>query len=182
MYGKMKANMAVGADVISSRRLIAALSHKGNFFGQVYRQGCLSSTIPGHNDITTEGKNHLLDVVFSGGTAVTTWYIGLIDNLSFSSLLAGDTLASHTGWSELIPGTDYTGNRQAWVEAAAASGSKASSSDSTFPILTTKTIYGILIASAATGTSGTLMATGAFDATIGVQNGDSFKVSYTISY
>jgi hypothetical protein len=39
-----------------------------------------------------------------------------------------------------------------------------------------------MIASAATGTTGTLMATGAFESTINVQNGDSLKVAYTISY
>jgi hypothetical protein len=182
MFDNLLSDMIIGADVISKRRRSNTLRHKGNFYGQLIRGGQIILEINGHNDITTVGKNHLLDVVFSGGTAVTTWYIGLINNDGFSALLAADTLASHTGWSELIPGTDYTGNRQAWVEGAAASGSKTSTSDATFPILTTKTIYGIMLASAASGTSGTLMATGAFDATINVQNGDSFKVGYTITY
>lgn len=182
MFDNLMSDMVVGADVISRRRRQSVLKPKGTFYGQLIRDGKIILEINGHNDITTVGKNHLLDVVFSGGTAVATWYIGLIDNLGYAQLLAADTLANHTGWSELVPGTDYTGNRQAWVEGAAASGSKTSTSDATFPILTTKTIYGILLASAASGTSGTLMATGAFDATINVQNGDSFKVGYTITY
>lgn len=182
MFDKLRSKMRVDAQITRRRHPFAALKPKGVFHAKLYRHGNLVFDVFGKNDITTEGKNHLLDVVFSGGSAVTTWYIGLIDNEDFSSLLAADTLASHTGWDELIPGTDYTGNRQAWVEGAASAGSKTSTSDSTFPCLTTKTVYGILIASAASGTSGTLMATGAFDTAINVQNGDSLKVAYTITY
>lgn len=182
MFNNVRQDIHVGADIVRHRRQQIVLKPEGSFFAKLYRAGKLIQEFSGHNDITTEGKNHLLDVVFSSGSAVATWYIGLIDNALFSALLAADTLATHTGWSELIPGTDYTGNRQAWVEGAASGGSKTSTSDSTFPILTTKTVYGIMLASAATGTSGTLMATGGFETVINVQNGDSLKVSYTISY
>jgi hypothetical protein len=158
------------------------LKHRGIFRARLYRKGRWVDTIFGHNDITTEGKNHLLDVVFHGSSAVTTWYIGLVDYALFASFLVTDTLASHSGWTELTPGTDYTGDRLAWVEAAASSGSITSSASTSFPILTTNTVYGILIASVASGTSGVLMATGAFDATIDVVNGDDLKVDYTVSY
>lgn len=162
--------------------MLQSIRHRGHFRARLFRKGQWVDTIFGHNDITTEGKNHLLDVVFHADTPTTTWYIGLVDNDSFASFLATDTLASHSGWTELTPGTDYTGNRLAWVEAAASSGSITSSSSTTFPILTTNTVYGILISSVATGTSGILMATGAFDATIDVVNGDDLKVDYTVSY
>lgn len=161
---------------------VVRLRPKGKFIARRIRPGCPDLVVKGFNDITTEGKNHLLDVVFHGSSQSSTWYIGLIDNDNFSSLLDADTLANHTGWDELVPGTDYTGNRQAWVEGAASSGSMTSSSDSTFPMLTTSTAYGILVCDVASGTSGVLMATGAFSDTIDLVNGDSLKVSYTITY
>lgn len=161
------------------------LNHIGKFTAHLWRNGKLYQKCVGFNGITTEGKNHLLDVVFGNATPVTQvnpWYIGLVDNSGFSAFLDADTLPSHTGWSELVPSTDYTGNRQTWVDANASAGSKTSSSSATFPILTTKTVKGILLAAVATGTAGVLMATGAFDATIDVINGDSLKVDYTIEY
>ena len=182
MFDNLKADMYVGASVTQWHKRQGKLLHKGRFAGRVYRNNQLIQEVLGKNDITTEGKNHLLDVVYDGETANTHWYIGLIDNASFAALLATDTLASHTGWTELIPGTAYTGNRQEWVKLAASAGSMVTDTDATFPMLQTKTAYGILVASVATGTSGVLMATGAFDATIALQNGDSFKISYTITY
>lgn len=154
----------------------------GLFTARQYRDSKLIRVIEGHNGFTTEGQNHLLDVVFGNSSPVTQvdpWYIGLINNSPAPTLVAGDTLASHSGWSET---TDYTGNRQAWVDANASSGSKASSSVATFPMTGTVTVYGIFICSVATGTSGTLWSTGAFDSTISLINGDDLKVSYTLGF
>lgn len=138
----------------------------------------------GHNLVTTEGKNHILDVTFGNATPVTQvdpWYISLIDGATTPTILEADTLASHSGWTELAPGTDWTGNRLAWDDADAASGAKTASATTDFPILTTKTVAGILIASVATGTAGVLWAAGLFAANIPVVNGDTLKVTYNIS-
>lgn len=153
---------------------------RGRFVADLVRNGKVIGTFKGHNDVTTAGKNHILETQFSGGTPVTTWYIGLINDDPTPVLLAADTLASHTGWAELTPGTDYTGNRLAWVEASASAGSKGTTSATAFPMLTTKTVHGILISSVASGTSGTLWATGAFDSPIDVINGDTLNVSYVV--
>lgn len=182
MFDKIRAKAKFAASLTRAGRQVSRLQPIGTINARLFRNGRLIQEVFGYNGVTTVGKNHLLDVVFSSGSANATWYIGLIDNDSFSALLDADTLASHSGWSELIPGTDYTGNRLEWTEGSASGGSKTSSSDTTFPMLTTKTVYGILISSAASGTSGVLMATGAFDSTIDVINGDSLKVSYTITY
>lgn len=142
-----------------------------------------------HNLITTAGKNHALDVVFGNASPVAQvdpWYFGLINNTPSPVLLAADTLASHTGWAELEPGTDYTGNRQEWDDADAASGAKATTSVATFPILTSKTVYGAFLASVASGTSGILMSEGAFTVSdvavpLPVVNGQDLKVSVSFS-
>lgn len=159
----------------------------GHFHLEQWRDGKLIATRDVHNDVTTQGMNYLLDCGFGGNSIsqLANWYIGLINNSPTPTLLAADTLASHTGWVELVPGTDYTGDRQAWTIGAAASGVKVSSSVTSFSILTTKTVYGILMASAATGTSGTLWSTAQFvdgsnnPAPMAFVNGDTLKVSYS---
>lgn len=136
--------------------------------------------VHGFNDVTVVGKNHLLDVVFGNTSPVTQvdpWYIGLINDTPTPVLDEDDTLSSHTGWDEL---TDYTGNRQAWVDANAASKIKGTTTVSTFPITATVTVNGIFIASVASGTSGILWATGSFDEVVDAINGDDLKVSYGV--
>jgi predicted RecA/RadA family phage recombinase len=152
----------------------------GYFKAEVIRDGEVVDTREGHNTVTTEGQNSILDVMFHSATQITAWFIGLINNTPSPTLLSADTLAAHTGWAELVPGTDYTGNRLAWNVAAASAGSNTSSSVTTFPILTTQTVFGILVASVASGTSGKLWATGAFDTPIPVVNGDQLKITYQV--
>ena len=60
------------------------------------------------NLVTNAGLNHLLDVALSGASQITSWYVGLTDGTPTPA--AADTLASHSGWTEV---TDYTGNRKA---------------------------------------------------------------------
>jgi hypothetical protein len=133
------------------------------------------------NGIVDVGLNHILDTEFNGGTPITTWYIGLIDNASFSALAAADTMASHAGW---IENNDYTqSNRVTWTSGAAASRSITNAVTCDFSMNATKTIKGIFITSNNTkgGTSGTLWSTAAFGSTVSVNNGDTLKVTYTLS-
>ena len=92
---------------------------------------------------------------------------------------AGDTLASHASWSEF---TDYTGDRQAWVEGGVSSQSiDNSSSPAAFPITGSGTVAGAFMTNASTGTSGILFAVVNFSASRSVSNGDTINVTYTIS-
>lgn len=129
------------------------------------------------NGTTIEGKNHLLDVYFGGTTPVTTWYIGLIDNAGFSSLAEADTLASHAGWTEL---TQYTGDRKEWVDAAAASKVKGTTTDASFTFSADKTTYGSFLCGASTGTSAKLFNTSAFSSPQVIGNGSILDVSYSV--
>jgi len=136
--------------------------------------------VNGFNDVTVVGKNHLLDVTFGNSSPVTqiaTWYIGLVNNSPTPVFVEGDTLSSHSGWTEFA---GYTGNRQAWVDANAASKIKSSSSASEFAITSDAAVNGIFIASAASGTSGILWASGSFDETVDVIIGDTLRVTYGI--
>jgi hypothetical protein len=145
------------------------------------RDGEVLSKEDFHNAVTTEGKNQLLDIMFRAQTQLTAWALGLIDNSGFSALAAGDTMASHTGWTEF---TNYSqANRVAWTQSAAAAGSITNTTAATIDITGTGTLYGVFIASNNTisGTTGKLWATAAFNTTKPVVNGDQIKLTYTVS-
>jgi hypothetical protein len=137
------------------------------------------------NGITTEGLNHVLDASFHNQAATATWYIGLIDATSgYTGLAAGDTAAQingTNGWDEL---TSYTeANRVEWNEDAAAAGSITNSSTSDFSINATVSIKGIFVVSTNTksGTTGVLWSTAAFASDVAAVNGDTLKITYTVS-
>jgi len=105
-------------------RIIGTIEYMHGRNGQILRRG------RSHNGITTAGFNYMLDCMFGAAVPVSQldpWYIGLINNTPSPTLLATDTLVSHSGWVELVPGTAYTGNRQTWADADAALSAKSSS-------------------------------------------------------
>ena len=134
------------------------------------------------NGIVDVGLNHILDTEFGGGSQVSTWYIALIDNSGFSALDAGDTLSSHSGWSEF---TNYTeANRVTWDDDAAAARSKTNSNTANFSVNATGNVYGIFVSSnnvKSTGNTGTLWSTAAFSSVVATSNGDTLKVTSTVS-
>ena len=134
------------------------------------------------NGIVDEGLNKLLDVMFHGVAAIGTWYIGLVNNSGFSAFSDADTLSSHAGWTEF---TSYTeANRVTWAEDAAASRSISNSTTADFSINATGNVKGIFVSSnnvKSTGTTGTLWSTAAFSSVVATANGDTLKVTYTVS-
>jgi hypothetical protein len=127
------------------------------------------------NLVTTEGKNSILDVYFDAATQITTWYLGLKGT---GSAAAGDTLASHAGWSEVTP---YSGNRPSITFGEPSSGSLAASSAVSYSITGSATVAGAFIASANSGTTGTLYSAGDFSGSRSVVNGDTLNVTPTVS-
>lgn len=127
------------------------------------------------NLITTEGLNHILDTQFHAGTAVTTWYIGL---KGAGTPAAGDTLASHSTWTEVA---DYAGTRKEWTEGAAASGSMTNASSVDFAVNGTATVAGAFLASPTSGTTGTLYGVVDFASSRSVISGDTLQVTVTVT-
>jgi len=143
-----------------------------------------------HNLVVNEGLQDMNSKYFKGSGYTAGWYLGLVQGPgSGTTYAAADTLASHAGWTELVPGTAYTGNRIAVTFNAAsptlADPSVVSNSvaPSAFPMLVNGTVVaGAFLTTAATGTSGVLFSAGDFtggDKT--VDNGDTLNVTYTFS-
>jgi hypothetical protein len=145
------------------------------------------------NVVTTVGKNLALDTYLAGSAyTVTGPYMGLISNVSWSAVAAGDTMASHAGWTEAgnANAPTYTAPRKTAAWNAASGGSKALSAALSFSITSGSNViikgcfivYGAGAVSTIDNTSGTLYSAGTFsggDKT--VSNGDTINVSYSTS-
>ena len=133
------------------------------------------------NLVTTEGLNALLNNSFNAAAGSVAWYVGLVTGPgSGTTFAAGDTLASHGGWTEANP---YSGNRPAWTKNGAASGGAMSNSSSkaSFAITGSATIAGAFLASVNTGTTGILYGEGDFSADRSVINGDTLNVQVDLN-
>lgn len=133
-----------------------------------------------HNGITVGGKNDLFEQAFRAGTQRATWYFGLIDNATPTTNDTTDTMGSHT-WTENVAYSEST--RPQWSPGAASGASITNSSSVTFTVNATGTLYGMFVTTVNTkgGTTGVLWSTAAFNTAKSVSNGDSVKLTYTLS-
>ncbi len=163
------------------------LNLKGKFVCELIRLDGTKELIDIENAVTNEGKNLLFNVMFHSTTAITTWYIGLINgDGSFSTTAVTDTMSSHAGWAEfgLSSGTGYSqSTRVSWGPDAAASQAISNTTAATFDIITSGTLRGVFISTNSTkgGTTGTLWSSALFTSSLSVSNGDQIKITYTVS-
>lgn len=141
-----------------------------------------------HNLVTTVGRNFVLDTVFRGSSYSASFFFGLISSVSYTALAAGDTMASHSGWTEAGPtnAPNYSQSTRpaATFANAASAGSITNSAVSAFSITATGTVKGAFLTTNSTkdGTTGTLVNEGLFtQGDRSVVNGDTINVSGTWS-
>ena len=127
-----------------------------------------------HNTVVNVGKDDLIDKYFKGSSYTAAWFLGL---KGAGSIAAGDTLASHAGWSEVTP---YSGNRPAITFGTTSSQSNTASAVS-ISCNASATVAGAFIASVNTGTSGILYSASNFSASRTVADGDTLQVTPTVS-
>lgn len=132
------------------------------------------------NLVTIEGLNDSLDKHLKGSNYSAEWYLGLTGaNPVFA---AGDTMASHAGWTEVTAYSEST--RPALVFGSVAAGSvDNSASKASYTVNADNTqIGGAFIVSNNTkgGTSGILYGGGAFaGGNKTLSNGDTLNVTIT---
>lgn len=141
-----------------------------------------------HNLVVNQGLQDMNSKYFQGSGYTAAWYLGLVQGPgSGTTYAAANTLASHAGWTELVPGTAYTGNRKAVTFGTATTADPSvidnSASPSSFAMLVNSTVVaGAFLCSVASGTSGVLFSAGDFtggDKT--VDSGDTLNVTYSFS-
>lgn len=141
------------------------------------------------NLVTTEGKNHMLDVVLHGASAVSTWYVAPSSgNVEPSATWthAGAT-AYHTVATELSSAQVSPSTRQTFDESAASAGSTSNvASPSTITSLADNiTIYGVGLCSLSTRQStaaGTLLAASKYaTARVLATTGDTLGIKWVIN-
>lgn len=147
-----------------------------------YRDGRLLWVDAFHNLVTTVGKNKVLDAAFKTGLASPAWYVGLVDNASYTAYAAADTMSSHAGW---IESTIYTeAVRQTWTAGTIAAGSvDNASSKAVFTINAGGTVRGCFLTTVSTkgGTTGTLYGVGDLTASRVVISGDVLNIKVTLT-
>lgn len=133
------------------------------------------------NLVTTAGLNKLLDATLKTGLTGPTWYVGLVDNASFSAYNAADTMGSHAGWLESAAYSNA--NRPTYTPGTISGGSvDNSASKAVFNINATATIRGAFMADNNTksGTTGTLYGEADFSGgSRAVVSGDTLNVTVT---
>ncbi len=118
------------------------------------------------NLTTTQGLNDNLTKYLKGSSYTAAWYVGLVDNASFSAFNAADTAAQIGGSNGWLENQDYSESvRQTLTLGSASAGSiDNTGSPAVFTMNSTGTLKGGFLASSSTkgGTSGVLFSEGAF--------------------
>lgn len=156
----------------------------GTFTFKQIRNGKVVDTWDQDNIVVNEGLNYILDAAFSGGTILSTWFLGLFKNNYTPT--AADVIATFPGVgvaSESV--TEYTeATRPTWVDAGPLAQSITNSASSAeFTFGTAVTLYGAFLTSSNTkgGTSGKLAAASKFASARSMLVGDVLNVTYTLN-
>ncbi len=132
-----------------------------------------------YNVVVTVGLNKLLSATFKDGLTSPAWYVGLKGT---GTMVSGDTMSSHSGWSEITPYSET--NRPAFTPGSIASGAvDNTASKAEFNINTSSTVYGCFLADNNTkgGSTGTLYGGGDFGSSRAVVNGDVLRITVTLT-
>lgn len=142
------------------------------------------------NLVVNVGLQDMNTKYFTGSSYTAAWYIGLYGAGATNSPAAGDTMASHAGWTEV---TAYSNANRPTVTFGTATTADPSvisntASPATFNINGTATIGGAFLVNNNTkgGTTGTLFSASDFTPGGGagdrsVVNGDTVNVTYTFN-
>lgn len=138
------------------------------------------------NTVVNVGLQDMNTKYFKGASYTAAWYLGLIQGPgSGVTIAAGDTLATHAGWTE---STAYSGSRPAVTFGTATTANPSvidnTASPSVFNINGTATIAGAFLCNAASGTSGILFSAAKAQSPgdRAVYSGDILTVTYSFSY
>ena len=140
-----------------------------------------------HNLVVNVGLKDMNDKYFTGSAYTATWFIGLYGSGATNNPAAGDTAASHAGWTEVTAYSQATRPAATFAAATTADPSVITNSASVavFSINGTTTVGGAFLISNNTkgGTTGILFSAADFQSPgdRAVVSGDTLNVSYQFS-
>ena len=183
---KSKSSELVSGDVVRKQGFVEGLSSGG-----VFTVTCIDKD--GHekwvdiapNLVVNTGLQSMNTQFFTGSAYTAAWYIGLVNGTSASTTFSGgDTLATHTGWTE---NSSYVGTRKAASFGAATladpSNINNSASAASFTMNANATIAGAFLTNVASGTTGLLFSAADFQAPGDrtVVSGDVLNITYSFN-
>jgi hypothetical protein len=185
---KVKSTDTVSSGLIAGTGSGENMMAMGRFTIQCYdKDGKLKWEDENHNLVVNQGLQYMCGTALTSVTQITTWYIGLYGAGASNTPAAGDTMASHAGWTEVVPYSNATRPTCTFATATTANPSVATNSASVavFNINATSTVGGAFLVSNSTksGSTGTLFSAADFSAPgdRSVASGDTLNVTYTLS-
>jgi hypothetical protein len=151
------------------------------------KDGNLKWTAESKNLVVNEGLQYMAGTALTSVAQITSWYLGVYGAAASNTPAAGDTMASHAGWTEVVAYSNATRVAATLATATTANPSVVtnSASPAVFNINGTATIGGAFLTSgsAKSGTTGTLFSAADFGAPgdRSVVSGDTLSVTYTFS-
>lgn len=189
----MSTQNAASTDIVASTVSRAGDGSVGVKGGGVFRASCfdkdgnLKWEAESHNLVVNGGLQDMNAKYFSGSAYTAAWYIGLYGAGASNTPAAGDTAASHAGWTEVVPYSNATRPVCTFGTATTADPSVITNSVSpaAFTINATATVGGAFLISNNTksGTTGVLFSAADFSAPgdRSVVSGDTLNVTYTFN-
>ena len=179
---------AVSANVQKSKGVAEGIKGGGVFTVECFdKDGNHKWTAKSPNLVVNVGLADMNDKYFSGSGYTAAWYLGLYGAASSNDPAAGDTMASHAGWTEVTDYSQSTRPACTFGSATVADPSVIDNSGSVavFSINNTVTVGGAFLTSDDTkgGTSGILFSAADFQAPgdRAVVSGDTLNVTYQFS-
>ena len=185
---KAQAADFVGSAITKALQTGETASAKGIYTMQCFdKDGNLKWEAECPNLIVNVGLQDMNNKYFLGSAYTATWYIGLYGSGASNSPAAGDTMASHAGWTEVVPYSQATRPACTFGTPTTANPSVAtnSASPAVYSINATSTVGGAFLVSDNTksGSTGTLYSASDFTSPgdRSVVSGDTLNVTYTLS-
>lgn len=179
---KVTAQMSVGGGLKDS------IKAGGVFHVQCHdAQGNLKWEVKEHNLVVNEGLQDMNTKYFTGSGYTATWYLGLYGAAASNNPAAGNTMASHAGWTEVTAYSQATRPQAVFGTATTADPSVISNSGSpaVYTINGTTVVGGAFLTTSNTkgGTTGILFSAVDFSAPgdRSVVANDTVTVTYTFS-
>ena len=188
IIAKSKATDLVTGSVTSNKGVSASAKAHGAFFVQCFdSEGNLKWEAESNNLVVNVGLQDMNTQYFKGSGYTAAWYIGVYGAASTNNPAAGDTSASHAGWTEVTTYSNATRPACTFGTATTADPSVISNSASpaVFNINGTATFGGAFLINNSTkgGTTGVLFSAADFAAPGDrvMASGDTLNVTYTFN-